>query len=155
MKPMDLRLLLTSLEAIEHICTQEKAKTESSEKASHKGKNGKKQPGTKATARVPKKDCTYERHATCARSMGACTLCTISGIAISMIGTEWRSPISVPPRKVERKPNPARQNFAQLSKKLDKIRRLLTSQARNPRNTNARIAIPTLNRELGRVALVK
>ncbi len=47
MMPMNLRLLLRSLEAIERICTQEKAKTESCEKASTKGKNSKKQPDTK------------------------------------------------------------------------------------------------------------
>jgi hypothetical protein len=35
---MDMRLLLTSLEAIECVCTYEKAKPESSEKASHKDK---------------------------------------------------------------------------------------------------------------------
>jgi hypothetical protein len=42
MTPMDLRLLLTSLEAIERVCTHEKAKFEFSKKASHKGKKGKK-----------------------------------------------------------------------------------------------------------------
>ncbi len=51
---MDLRLLLTTLAAIERISTHEKAKLESSEKASHKGKKGKKRPGTKSTARAPK-----------------------------------------------------------------------------------------------------
>jgi hypothetical protein len=40
MTPLDLCLLLTSLEAIESVCTQEKAKTESSKKASNRGKNG-------------------------------------------------------------------------------------------------------------------
>jgi hypothetical protein len=53
MTPMDMRLLLTSLEAIECICTYEKGKSESSEKSSHKSKKGKKCPGTKATVRVP------------------------------------------------------------------------------------------------------
>ncbi len=38
MTPTDLCLLLTLLEAIERICTHEKAKLESSAKASHKGK---------------------------------------------------------------------------------------------------------------------
>jgi hypothetical protein len=52
--PMDLCLLLTSLEVIKRICTQEKDKLESSKKASHKGENGKKLPGTKSMARVPK-----------------------------------------------------------------------------------------------------
>ncbi len=39
--PMDLHLLTTSLEAIECICTHEKAKLESSEKASNESKKGK------------------------------------------------------------------------------------------------------------------
>ncbi len=55
MMPMDMHSLLMSLEAIERICTHDKAKLESSKKASHKGKKGKKHPGTKSTARVPKK----------------------------------------------------------------------------------------------------
>jgi hypothetical protein len=52
---MDMRLLLTSLEAIKCVCTYKKGKSESSEKSSHKSKKGKKCPGTKATVRVPKK----------------------------------------------------------------------------------------------------
>jgi hypothetical protein len=59
---MDLRSLLTSLEAIECVCTQEKAETESSKKASNKGENGNKRPGTKLTARIPKKVCTNKKH---------------------------------------------------------------------------------------------
>jgi hypothetical protein len=61
MTPMDMRLLLSSLEAIERICTYEKGKSESSEKSSHKSKKGKKGPGTKATVRAPKKVC-FEKH---------------------------------------------------------------------------------------------
>ena len=37
MTPMDMHLLLLSLKVIERICTHEKAKSESSKKASHKG----------------------------------------------------------------------------------------------------------------------
>jgi hypothetical protein len=55
MMSMDIHLLLTLLEAVEHVCTHKKAKSESSKKASHKGKKGKKCPGTKFWARVPKK----------------------------------------------------------------------------------------------------
>ncbi len=51
--PMDLCLLLMLLEEIERICTHKKAKLEPSEKDSHKGKKGKKRPGTKSTTRVP------------------------------------------------------------------------------------------------------
>ena len=61
MTPMDMHLLLTSLEAIEHVCTYKKGELESSEKSSHKSKKGKKCPGTKAMIRVPKKVC-FEKH---------------------------------------------------------------------------------------------
>jgi hypothetical protein len=40
MTPVDMRLLLMSLKAIERICTQEKSSTQSNEKASSKGKKG-------------------------------------------------------------------------------------------------------------------
>jgi hypothetical protein len=60
MTPLDVPLLLTSLEAIEHICTQEKAGAPS-KKASNKGKKCNKQPGTQPMARVPKKACIEKR----------------------------------------------------------------------------------------------
>jgi hypothetical protein len=56
MTPMDMRLLLTSLEAIKCVCTYEKGKLdtfEKSDKSSNKGEKGKKCPGTNSTARVP------------------------------------------------------------------------------------------------------
>jgi hypothetical protein len=53
MTKMDMHSLLMSLEANECICTHEKAKSESSKNAYHKGKNGKKHPGTKSMARAP------------------------------------------------------------------------------------------------------
>ncbi len=58
MMPMDMRFLLTSLEAIEHICTHKKGKPhnlEKSDKSSNKGEKGKKRPGTNPTVQVPKK----------------------------------------------------------------------------------------------------
>jgi hypothetical protein len=57
MMPMDMRLLLTLLEAIKLVCTYEKGKSESSKKSSKKVKIGKKHPGTKSTAKAPKKVC--------------------------------------------------------------------------------------------------
>ena len=75
--PMDMRLLLTLLEAIERICTYEKAKPESSEKASNRGKKGKKHPGTKATVRVPQK-VRFDKH---------CNLCKKHGGAHTMHNT--------------------------------------------------------------------
>ncbi len=69
---MDMRLLLTLLEAIERVCTYEKGKLDSykkSEKSSNKGKKGKKRPGTNFLARVPKKG-RFEKH---------CNLCKKHG----------------------------------------------------------------------------
>jgi hypothetical protein len=53
MTPMDMRLLLTSLEVIECVCTYEKGKSESSKKSSQKSEKGKKQPCTKAPIHEP------------------------------------------------------------------------------------------------------
>jgi hypothetical protein len=61
---MDMRLLLTLLEAIKSICTNKKGKSESPEKYSNKGRKGKKCPGTDSTARVPKK-VHFEKHCMC------------------------------------------------------------------------------------------
>jgi hypothetical protein len=64
MTPMDMRLLLMSLEAIEPICTYKKGKPdnfEKSNKSSNKGEKGKKRPGTNSTVRAPKK-VQFEKH---------------------------------------------------------------------------------------------
>ncbi len=61
MTPMDMRLILTLLEAIECVCTYKKGKVELSKKSSSKGKKGKKRPGTNSTAKVPKK-VRFEKH---------------------------------------------------------------------------------------------
>jgi hypothetical protein len=70
---MDMRSLLTSLEAIKRICTFEKGKLESSKKTSHKSEKGKKCPGTKAMVRVPKKDCFKKHCDLCKKHGGAYT----------------------------------------------------------------------------------
>jgi hypothetical protein len=70
MMPMDMRLLLTLLEAIERVYTHEKGKPdEKSDKSSNKGKKGKKRPGISSTVRVPKK-VRFEKH---------CNLCKKHG----------------------------------------------------------------------------
>jgi hypothetical protein len=61
MTPMDMCLLLTSLEAIERLYTYEKGKSESSKKPSHRSKKGKKRPGTEVPTCVPKRVC-FEKH---------------------------------------------------------------------------------------------
>ncbi len=77
MTPMDMRLLLTLLEAIECICTYKKGESESSAKSSHKSKKGKKHPGTNSTARVPTK-VHFEKN---------CDLCKKHGGAYTMHNT--------------------------------------------------------------------
>jgi hypothetical protein len=80
MMPMDMRSLLTLLEAIEHVCTYEKGKLDSykkSEKSSNKGNKGKKRPGTIFLARVPKR-VRFEKH---------CGLCKKHGGAHTMHNT--------------------------------------------------------------------
>jgi hypothetical protein len=121
---MDLHLLLTSFEAIERICTHEKAKSESSEKASHKGEKGKKHPGTKSLSRVPKK-VHFEKH---------CNLCKRHGSMYTTHNTrdccryekdrKEKSEIRAT-KKGGKTANPVNQNFAQLSKKLDKLEKAL------------------------------
>jgi hypothetical protein len=66
---LDMCSLLTSLEAIACICTQEKANAQSSKKASSKDEKSNKQPGTELTTRVLKMACT-EKH---------CNLCKKHG----------------------------------------------------------------------------
>jgi hypothetical protein len=81
MMPMDMRLLLTLLEAIKRTCTYEKGKSysyEESKKSSNKGKKGKKCPGTDSTARVSKK-VRFEKH---------CDLCKKHGGTFTMNNTQ-------------------------------------------------------------------
>jgi hypothetical protein len=105
MTPMDIRLLLTSLEAVQRVCTHKKAKTESSEKAFSRARKGRRilvpslQPG------FPRKSIS-RNIATCARSMGACIPRTILMIVVGLRKTERRIPISTPLRKAVRKQIP-------------------------------------------------
>jgi hypothetical protein len=50
---------------------------------------------------------------------------------------------------------PLNHNFAQLNKKIEKLEKVLKKFRKKARNTAMRIAIPTMNRELGRVAVEK
>jgi hypothetical protein len=122
--PMDLRSLLTSLEAIECICAYKKDKLESSEKFSHKSEKGKKRPGTNSTARVPKK-VRFEKN---------CNLCKKYGGTYTMHNTrdyhrfekdgKEKSDFRAA-RKDGKKGNPINHNFAQLTKKIEKLKKVL------------------------------
>jgi hypothetical protein len=115
---MDLRLLLTSLEAIERICTHEKAKSGSSEKASHRGKKGKKHPGTKSMARVPKKVCFKKHCNLCKRHGGTYTTHNTKDCCRYEKDGKEKSNFSAA-KKSGKKTNPVNQNFVQLSEKLE------------------------------------
>jgi hypothetical protein len=121
---IDMRLLLISFEAIEHVCTYKKGKSESSKKSSHKSKKGKKCPGTKATIHVPKKVC-FEKH---------CNLCKKHGGAHTTHNTcECRRFEKDGKKKANfctakkgcKKGNPVNHNFAQLTERIEKLEKAL------------------------------
>ena len=92
---MDMRLLLTSLEAIECVCTYEKGKSESSEKSSYKSEK-------RLRSECPRRF-ALRSIATCARSMGVRIPCTTLVIVVGLRRMERRNLISVPLRKAVRK----------------------------------------------------
>jgi hypothetical protein len=111
MTPMDMRLLLTSLEAIERICTYKKGKSdnfEKSDKSSNKGKKGRKCPGTDSTARVPRKSAlrSLRSIANYARSMGAHIPRTTHVIVVGLRRMVQKNLVSALLRKAERKTIP-------------------------------------------------
>ncbi len=126
---MDMRSLLTSLEAIEHVCTFKKGKSESLEKSSHKSEKGKKRPGTKAMVRVPKKVC-FKKH---------CNLCKKHGGVYTTHNTcdcrrfekdrKTKSDFRAA-KKGGKKGNPINHNFAQLTKKIEKLKKVLNKSSK-------------------------
>jgi hypothetical protein len=130
MTPMDMRLLLISLEAIERICTFEKGKLESSKKSSHKSEKGKKRRGIKATIRMPKKVCFTEKH---------CNLCKKHGGAFTMHNTreccrfekdgKEKSDFRTA-KKGGKKTYPIKNNFVQLTEKIEKLEKALKKSSK-------------------------
>jgi len=130
MTPMDMRLLLTSLEAIERVCTPEKGKSEEkTQKSSFNGKKGKKRPGTNPTARVPKK-VRFEKHCDLCKKHGGAhaTHSTNECRKYEKDGTEKSSYRSA--KKGGKKGYPSKQNFAQLSEKIEKLEKALKKSAK-------------------------
>ncbi len=58
-------------------------------------------------------------------------------------------------KKGGKKNYPVNQNFTQLTEKIEKLEKALKKSGKKARNAAMRIAIPTLNRKLGRIALGK
>jgi hypothetical protein len=124
MMPMDIRSLLTSLEAIKWVCTYEKGELKSSKKSSHKSKKGKKCPGTKAMVRVPKKVC-FEKHCNlCKKHGGAYTTHNTRDCCRFKKDRKEKSDFRAA-KKGDKKSNPVKSNFAQLTKKINKLKKAL------------------------------
>jgi hypothetical protein len=104
MIPVDICLLPLSLEAVEHVCTQEKsnAQCQCNKIASHKGKKGNKRPGTKSTGKVPKKACTKKHCNLCKKHVDACTMHNTKDCCRYKKDRTENNPTSAPPRKAER-----------------------------------------------------
>jgi hypothetical protein len=118
---MDMRLLLTSLEVIECVCTHEKVKLDNfkkSDKSSNKGEKGKKHPGINSMVRVPKK-IQFEKHCELCKKHGGThtTHNTRDCHRFEKDGTEKSSFRAA--KKGGKRSNPVNQNFAQLTKKIN------------------------------------
>jgi hypothetical protein len=121
---MDMCTLLASLEAIERICTHEKAPVPSGEKASQTSKAGAKQPNTGATLRVPKKVCFKKYCELCKKYEGMhITHATKDCRKYKKDGTLKANFCAA--KKAGKKPNPAKQLFAQLRKILDRLEKTI------------------------------
>jgi hypothetical protein len=124
MTPMDMHSLQVSLEAIERVCTPEKAHAPSGKKASHKNKAGAKQPSTGATKQAIKKVCLEKFCKQCKKYGGVHTTHAIKDCRkYEKDGTAKANFRTA--KKAGKIPNPAKQSFAQLSKKLDKLEKTL------------------------------
>ncbi len=125
MTPMDMCSLQASLKAIERVRTHhEKAHAPSGKKASHKNETGAKRPSNGATKQAHKK----------VRFKKPCKLCKKFGDThTTHAAKECRKYEKAGTAKADfhaakkagKKPNPAKQSFAQLSKKLDKLGKTL------------------------------
>ncbi len=115
------------VEVIECVCTHKKGKLdnhEKSKKSSYKGKKGKKRPGTGPTVRVPKK-VQFEKHCNlCKKHGGAHTTHTTSECCKYEKDRTEKSSFCAT-KKGRKKNYPVNQNFAQLSKKIDKLEKAL------------------------------
>ncbi len=124
MTPMDMHSLQASLEAIKHVCTHEKTHAPSSKKASHKNKAGAKQPSNGATKQAHKKVHFKKSCKLCKKYGGAHTTHATKDChkykKDRMVKADFHAT-----KKAGKKPNPAKQLFAQLSKKLDKLEKTL------------------------------
>ncbi len=121
---MDMRSLQASLKAIERICTPEKAHAQSSKKASHKNKRGNKRPSTGARKQVSMKVHFKKSCKLCKKYGGVHTTHAAKDCCrYKKDGTVKANFCTA--KEAGKKPNPAKQSFAQLSKKFDTLEKTL------------------------------
>jgi hypothetical protein len=122
--PIDMHSLQASLKAIEHVCTPEKAHVQSGKKASNKNEAGAKQPSTGATKQAPKKVHFERSRKLCKKHGGMLTKHATKDCCRykkdGMVKADFRAA-----KKMGKKPNPVKQLFSHLSKKLDKLDKTL------------------------------
>jgi hypothetical protein len=106
------------------MCTPKKAHAQFREKVSHKNKAGAKRPSTGAMKQAHKKVHFEKSCKLCKKHGGAHTTHATKDCRKyekdEMVKADFRTA-----KKVGKKPNPAKQSFAQLSKKLDKLEKTL------------------------------
>ncbi len=119
-----------------------------------RARKGKKRLGTDSTVRVSKK-VQFEKHCDLCKKHGGAhtTHATCACCKYEKDGTEKSSFRAA--KKGRKKNYPVNQNFAQLTEKIDKLEKAMKKSGKKVRNTVTRIAIPTPNKKLGRVALGK
>ncbi len=106
------------------MCTPEKAHAQSGKKSFQKNKAGNKQPSTGATKQVSKKVCFEKSCKLCKKHGGTHTTHTTKDCCrYKKEGTVKANFFAA--KKAAKKPNPAKQLVAQLSKKLDKLEKTL------------------------------
>jgi hypothetical protein len=125
MTPMDMRLLLTLLEAIERVCTHERGKPdEKSKKPSFKSEKGKKRPGTSPTVWVPKKVCS-EKHCNLCKKHGGAHTTHNTGKCCKYKKDKTEKSSFRAAKKGGKRSYLVNQNFAQLTEKIKKLEKAL------------------------------
>ncbi len=127
LNPIDMRLLLQCLEAIECICTQERSNAQSNEKTSTKNEKGNKRSGKESTYKNPKKAQTEKHCDLCKKHGGACTTHNTQECHRYKKNGNEKSDFRATKEEVK-KTNPTKQSFVQLTKKLDKLEKAIKKQ---------------------------
>ncbi len=112
MTPVDIHFFLMSLEAIKCLSAQEKSNAQPDEKASNKGKKGRKRHVTESMVRVPKTACTKKHCSLCKKHGGMYITHNTKDCHRYKKGRMKKADFCAA-KKGRKKPNPAKQSFVQ------------------------------------------